>query len=145
MKAKRNAMLKGVAAAVLGTMALSAQAITFNVTSQLLGDPRPANPDGLVVDVSVAVVDDEATFTVSLAGMSGVHNNVKLDEFYWSLVGPASQYSVSEANPAWIFSTPATVVGGGNNTGFMFEEADPAGSSMLQEARPLLAEAFEVP
>ena len=98
----------------------------FQVGTTLYGDPRDSNPDCLQVTVLVSVTGDTGTFSVDLSPMATSHPGVLLDEFYFSLVAPATDYLVTIQDPAnWIVSTPATVVGGGNNSGFLFENSGP--------------------
>src|SRR3569832_960962 len=67
----------------------AAQAIPFQITSQLTGDPRPENPDYLVVDVTVA---GDTTFTFELVDPPGqpkvnVTNSVSLSFDMTKLAG----------------------------------------------------------
>jgi len=104
--------------------AVEAEAISFTITSQLTGDPRPDNPDGLIVDVTVDVVDNVAEWTIDINSPS--HPSAKLDEFYFSMVGFAGDYTFTNFDPAnWSVSSPATTVGGGGGLNFLFEADGP--------------------
>lgn len=97
----------------------------FTVTGQLTGDIREENPDGLVVDVTIYVDGDTAFWTIDIN--SPLHPSIKLDEFYFNLVGVNTDYTFSGFDPTgWAVSWPATVQGAGGTT-FMFEALDPAG------------------
>lgn len=96
----------------------------FSVGTTLYGDPRPLNPDGLEVSVLGDVVGNSVDITVDLAPMAGVHDDVKLHEFYFNLVAPASDYAVTVLDPAsWNVKTEADVVGAGQGASatFLFE------------------------
>lgn len=97
----------------------------FTVTGQLTGDIRDANPDGLIVDVTINVDGNTAYWTIDIN--SPLHPSIKLDEFYFNLVGLSTDYTFSGFDPiGWTVSSPATVQGAGG-TAFMFEALDPAG------------------
>ena len=114
----------GMAAAALA-FANQTQA-NFDVGTTLFGDPRDENPNGLEVRVFGEIVGTTGTFSVDLAPMAASHPDVLLDEFYFSLVAPASDYTVTITDPlSWVIKTPADVVGGGNNAGFLFEASGP--------------------
>ena len=96
----------------------------FSVGTTIYGDPRPENPDGIQATVSGAVFGNSVDITVDLAPMSGVHDDVKLDEFYFNLVAPASDYAITVIDPAsWNVISEATVVGAGQGASatFLFE------------------------
>ena len=118
--------MKNIIATLFFAASLAAQANPFLAGSTLYGDPREENPNGLQVTVLGNVSGDTATFSVDLAPMAATHPDVLLDEFYFNLVAPASDYLVTIQDPAnWSVTTPADVVGGGNNTGFLFENSGP--------------------
>lgn len=104
----------------------AAQAAMVSVSSTLMGDPRTANPDNLIIDVTVAFDDttNVANWTVDIA--SPLHPNAKLDEFYFSMVGLGTNYTFSNYAPTgWVVTSPATVQGGGNfNPTFLFQAAN---------------------
>jgi hypothetical protein len=126
MKAKALATIAIVA--LLG-YAGSATAVTtpFTITSQLTGDPRVANPDNLVVDVTIQVTGSTANWLIDIN--SPLHPNIKLDEFYFNLTGSANDYSFSNFNPVgWAVSSPGDVQGGGTGgADFLFQALDPPG------------------
>src|SRR3569832_1163822 len=77
----------------------AAQAIPFQITSQLTGDPRPENPDYLVVDVTVTG-DTTSNLVSRLVDLnSPVHPDMKLHEFYFNVSGNAIDYSFSNFSP----------------------------------------------
>src|SRR3569832_1548154 len=77
----------------------AAQALPIQITTQLTGEPRPENPDYLVVDVTVTV--DTTSILVSWLGdlNSPVHPDLKLHEFYFNVSGNAMDYSFSNFSP----------------------------------------------
>lgn len=108
---------------LIGTTSLAG---AFPLTAQLTGDPRPGNPDSLIVDVTITQADsDTVQWLVDIN--SPTHPDVKLDEFYFNLTGLATDYFFYNFNPAdWAVNSPATVQGLGGAT-FLFETLDPAG------------------
>jgi hypothetical protein len=110
-------------AVLAGTTSLAS---AFPLTAQLTGDPRPDNPDSLIVDVTITQVDsDTVQWLVDIN--SPAHPDVKLDEFYFNLTGLAADYFFYDFNPAdWAVNSPATVQGLGGAT-FLFEALDPPG------------------
>src|SRR3569832_1959467 len=123
--------LKTLPALCLGLMLITgaAQAIPFQITSQLTGEPRPENPDNLVVDVTVT--GDTTSKLVSwLVDMySPVHPDMKLLEFYFYVSGYAMDYSFSNFSPlSWTAQVNDVVKGAGaGGTTFTFELVDPPG------------------
>jgi len=122
---------KGLLCAVLLGVCLlcSSSAFAFVITSQLLGDPRVDNPDGLIVDVTIvvneAISPNTAVWTVDIN--SPLHLDIKLDEFYFNMLGSDTDYTFSGFAPSgWAVSSPATLQGAGGSA-FMFETLDPAG------------------
>jgi hypothetical protein len=113
--------------AVTGSASI-ASATPINLTVTLTGDPRPANPDGL--EVVVSIVGDTTTnvtyWTVDLT-MNTEHPNARLDEFGFNLLGLSSQYTFGN------FSLPYTPVAGTLNgsggTTFLLTLNDPSGNS----------------
>ncbi len=102
-------------------VAQSASATPFVITSTLTGDIRLDNPDNLFVDVTITgdTTSDQALWTIDIN--SPDHTGIKLDEFYFNLVGDADDYVFSNFSPVdWAISTPATVQGAGGTT-FLFE------------------------
>ncbi|WP_239451423.1 PEP-CTERM sorting domain-containing protein [Elioraea rosea] len=118
--------------ALLASGALSTQvhaAPLFTVTGQLTGDPRTANPDGLIVDVSVVVdaaTQNRATWTVNIN--SPLHPNVRLDNFAWNLLNTGNKYSPANVGfqnvspSGWVgqFSSPGNNVPGSGNMDFLW-------------------------
>jgi len=73
-----------VATALLAlAYATPARADSFTVTGRLTGDDRPENPEGLVIDVAVNVVDDRASWTVDLDSLA--HPDARLHLFAFNL------------------------------------------------------------
>jgi len=106
-----------------GTTALAG---AFPLTAQLTGDPRSGNPDNLIVDVTIQQVDgDIARWIVDIN--SPAHPNIKLDEFYFSLAGNATDYLFYDFDPTgWSVNSPASTQGLGGAS-FFFETLDPSG------------------
>jgi hypothetical protein len=103
------------AALVAGLLgAGSSYASSIQVFASLFGDPRPGNPDGLRIDVTITsdTTSSIATWVVDIN--SPTHSNAKLDEFYFNM-DPAGSYGFSNALPSgWAVRTPADSQGGGN-------------------------------
>lgn len=101
-----------------------ANAAVFTIFGQLTGDPRPANPDNLVVDVTIDVTGNTAQWTVDLN--SPLHPDMKLDVFSFNLLAPESAYSFSNFSPSnWAITTSADNVPGSGSADFMFLANDP--------------------
>lgn len=97
----------------LGSM-MPAQA--FVLTSQLTGDPRPGNPDNLIIDVTItsgenSVAANQAKFVVDIN--SPFHSDIKLDDFFFNI----DSYTTSDISLVPNSSTPSVwnVFGNGNN------------------------------
>lgn len=126
-------MFRKVGLIVMLALALSAWAGTatatpFYVTAQLSGDPRAANPDDILIDVTVwwdpAVNAYDAYWTVDLN--SPAHPDAKLGAFGFNMLGLGADYTFSGFAPAaWSISGPTFVPGTGNMN-FMFVANDPA-------------------
>ena len=107
--------------------ASTAAATPFTLQVTLTGDPRPENPDGLEVVVTIVgdTESNETIWTVDLT-MNADHPNARLDEFGFNLVGPSSQYSFGD------FSLPYTPTSGTLNgsgaTTFLLTLDDPSGN-----------------
>lgn len=126
---KMKMLQRGSVSAFLAAAAFTAfvpTASAFVITSTLTGDIRLANPDNLVVNVTITSTSaTTADWVVDIA--SPLHPNVRLDELYFNLTGLASDYSFSGFDPTgWTIQSPATVQGVGG-VSFMFEALDPAG------------------
>jgi hypothetical protein len=122
---KFKAALAAVAFVVAGSLPSLGSA--FPIVAQLIGDPRPGNPDSLIIDVTITEVDaDTVHWLIDIN--SPLHVDVKLDEFYFNVVTPAGgSYTFDGFNPAdWDVDTPATTAGGGG-IAFHFEALDPPG------------------
>jgi hypothetical protein len=104
------------------------QAAPFTLSTVLLGDPRPENPDDLRVLVSITgdTLSNVTNWTVDL-DMATTHPAARLDEFGFNLVGLASNYSFSN------FNLPYTPIGGSlngsGNTSFLLTLNDPNGNA----------------
>ena len=104
-------------------------ASAFPITGQLVGDPRPGNPDNLIVDVTITAVGDLATFTVDLN--SPLHPSIKLGGFFFNVAIDPADVSLSGSTvPAgWVLSSGANAAGSGG-ADFDLEVADgPGGPS----------------
>jgi hypothetical protein len=118
-----------------------ASATPINLTVVLTGDPRPANPDGLEVVVTVTgdTTSSVTYWTVDLT-MNTEYPSARLDEFGFNLLGLASQYQFGD------FSLPYTPVGGNLNgsggTTFLLTLDDPSGNS--RDATNLTSLSFTV-
>ena len=94
---------------------MPAQAFVLN--TQLTGDPRPDNPDNLIVDVTITsgseygATDNEVKFLVDIN--SPLHPDIKLDAFFFNI----GSYTTSEVSLVSGSSTPAawTVFDDGTN------------------------------
>lgn len=111
----------------------AAQAIPFQITSQLTGDPRPENPDYLVVDVTITgdTTSNLVSWLVDLN--SPLHPDMKLHEFYFNVSGNAMNYSFSNFSPlSWTAQTNDVVKGAGaGGATFTFELVDPPGQPKI--------------
>jgi len=97
------------------------------IVVQLTGDPRTANPDSLIIDVTITLVDADTVHWV-IDINSPLHPDAKLDEFYFNVDTPAGgSYTFDGFNPLnWDVDSPATTAGGGG-IAFQFEALDPSG------------------
>ncbi len=102
----------------------SAHAIPFQITSQLTGDPRLENPDGIVVNITIDsdTTSNQATWTVDL-NSPVAHPNMKLHELYFNMLGSAGDYVFSNFSPAsWSVHLNDNVKGAGSGgSTFLFE------------------------
>ena len=109
-----------------------------SVNTVLYGDPRTGNPSG--IELGVSGVQDGANesvfdFVVDFTG-TNYHTDAKLLEFYFNVdPNDATQWVVSNVTAGYNVVTPATVQGGGNNSGFLFEldQQPPSGSGVPLE------------
>lgn len=126
------------AAALLPAFALAGPIDSGSTT--LYGDPRPGNPGGIELLFSGAqdgANEDIWNFTVDFtADHYATHAGSKLSEFYFNLdPNDATQWVVSNVTAGYNVLSPATVQGGGNNSGFLFEldQQPPTGSGVPLE------------
>ena len=75
---------------LLALYAATAWGSAFAITSELTGGPRVANPDNLVVNVTIVGDTTSSTVIWTVDINSPLHPNVKLDEFYFNMVGLGS-------------------------------------------------------
>ncbi len=109
---------------ITGAMLFATQSVAdpFTITSQLIGDPRPNNPDNLIVDVSITGDTTSATTYWTVDINSPMHPDVKLDAFYFNLNLDASDVSFSNFVPStWSVTSPATNAAGSGGADFDFE------------------------
>ena len=114
--------------ALLLTTPLIAAAVPFNITSELTGDGRPGNPDGLDVDVTiVGDTTSEFTFWTVDLDMALVHPDASLKQFYINLDGSSDDYEISNFDPGtWsVTSTDGGNANGSGNWDYMFELSGP--------------------
>ena len=96
----------------------------FSVGTTIYGDPRDSNPAGLEATISGDVFGDTTQITVDLSPMALIHPDVLLQAFYFNLVEPASDYTVTVDDPAsWVVTEDASPsgAGAGSSSTFMFE------------------------
>ncbi len=110
----------------------SAVFVPFTIESQLTGDPRVGNPDGMIVDVTIVVNSaNTANWTVDLSANSTDHPNIKLGEFYFNFASPGGSITFDNFDPSsWEVKSPADTVGGGGIE-FLFEASDPPGQPKI--------------
>jgi hypothetical protein len=120
------------AAAVLGlATAPLAEAVPFTIQSQLTGDFRSGNPDGLVVNVTVTgdTTSNQTQWLVDL-DMAASHPDAKLGVFAFNIASEWFQYvTFSNFSPSSWSMTSGNNVPGSGGADFRFETNDPAGSS----------------
>lgn len=127
MRTKFNAVLAALSFVVAGALPSVGSALPILVSAQLTGDPRPGNPDGVLIDVTIELIDaDTVEWTIDIN--SPLHPDAKLDEFYFNVVTPpGGSYTFDGFDPTgWAVVSPATTAGGGS-IAFNFEALDPAG------------------
>lgn len=108
--------------------ALPSLGSAFPLEGQLTGDGRPNIPDDLVIDVDIELIDPNTVeWTIDIN--SPTHPTARLDEFYFNVLGNASDYTFDTYSPSnWLVSSPASVQGGGTFTpNFLFSAFDPPG------------------
>lgn len=112
------------AVVISGAMLLASQSMAdpFTITSQLTGDPRPQNPDNLIVDVTITgdTTSNTTSWTVDIN--SPLHPDIKLDAFFFNLDLDPSTVSFSNFDPStWSVTTPANNAAGSGSADFHFE------------------------
>jgi len=113
--------------ASLGLLLITAgMASAFPITGQLTGDPRPGNPDNLIVDVDITAVGDLATITVDLN--SPLHPSIKLGGFFFNVSILNTDVSLDgvTAPLGWELVSGANAQGSGN-ADFDFRVSDAPG------------------
>ena len=126
MRTKMKSVLAALALAAAGSLA--APVMAFPIEAQLTGDPRADNPDNLIIDVDIVLIDaNTVEWTIDIN--SPLHPNARLDEFYFNVTGLASDYTFDSFSPTdWAVTSPASVQGGGTFTpNFLFSALDPSG------------------
>ena len=104
----------------------AATASAFPITGQLVGDPRPGNPDNLIVDVTITTVGDLATFTVDLN--SPLHTSIKLGSFFFNVAILNTDVSLDGVTvPAGWELTSGNNAQGSGSANFDFEVSDASG------------------
>jgi hypothetical protein len=119
------------AATVLGlATAPRAEAVPFTINSQLTGDFRSGNPDGLVVNVTITgdTASNQVNWLVDL-DMASVHPSARLGVFAFNIATPWYQYvTFSNFTPSSWTMTSGNNVPGSGGADFRFETNDPPGS-----------------
>ena len=121
-------MKKSLLIAAMALCAQSAFSAPINIAAQLTGDPRPGNPDSLIVDVSIVgdTSSNVVNWTVDLN--SPAHPTATLGSFAFNLLGAFTDYTASNFNPSgWMLSDGTNVAGSGG-ADFLFQTIDPPGS-----------------
>ena len=103
-------------------MAASAAFVPFSVTGTLLGDPRENSPKGLVVDVTINVINETTANWIVDLNSPITHPNMRLDEFAFNLLAPSTNYSFSNFSPdqTWAIDVLGGKLQGAGNASFMF-------------------------
>ncbi len=116
-----------VLALILATPVV-ASATPFVITAELTGDGRPANPDGINIDVEITgdTTSDVTNWVVDL-DMAAIYPNAALHEFYVNLLGDSSEYAFSGFNPnTWLLTdTDGNNAQGSGNANYMFQLEGP--------------------
>ncbi|WP_297744233.1 PEP-CTERM sorting domain-containing protein [Nitrosomonas sp.] len=115
-------------ALILGLSATTVYSTPFTITAQLTGDPRPSNPDNLIVDVKITGDTTSNTTFWTFDINSPLHSDIKLHEFYFNLTGLATDYSFGGFNPiGWAVESPADNAAGSGGADFLFKSLDQPG------------------
>ena len=124
-------MLVAAAVAVVGLAAApQAEAVPFTVTAVLTGDFRAANPDNLLVNVTITgdTTSNVTNWLVDLDMAS--HPSATLGVFAFNILTESTQsVSFSNFSPATWTVTSGDNVPGSGSADFRFETNDPAGSA----------------
>ena len=135
---------KSLAYSAVGLFVLfmgSAQATPFQISSLLTGDPRPENPDGIVVNVTIDADTESnlASWHIDLDSAT-LHPGMKLHEFYFNMLGTAGDYVFSNFSPAsWTAQLNDVVKGAGaGGATFIFEVIDPPGGDKINVTNSVL-------
>jgi hypothetical protein len=125
-------LVRAGVAAVLGLAVVQpAAAVPFTLNSQLTGDFRAGNPDGLVVNVTVTgdTTSNQTQWLVDL-DMAAVHPDARLGVFAFNVATEWFQFvTFSNFSPSSWTMTSGNNVPGSGGADFRFETNDPAGSS----------------
>ncbi len=109
--------LHGAVIFALTLLVLGSTSSAGMISAVLTGDARPGVPDGLKINVDVSWVDGsmDANWVVAL-DMAGVHDNVKLDKFYFNLAPPVGEVIAftSILPVGWTVGVSNGTVGGGS-------------------------------
>ena len=111
---------------ITATLSVAGIASAFPISTQLTGDPRPFSPDNLIVDVSIAAVGNQATFTVDLN--SPQHPNATLGGFFFNVDIPVGDVSLVSTVPAGWSLTSGTNAPGSGGASFNFQVSDAPGA-----------------
>lgn len=122
--------LFAVACLALGTLAARpAEAVPFTLTTDLTGDIRTANPDGLLVHVTVTgdTTSNLTQWTIDLDALA--HPTMNLQGFFFNLANPAgTSLSFTNISPStWSITTSTNNAQGSGGAQFEFEAIDPPG------------------
>ena len=100
----------------------------MTMTAQLTGDPRPDNPDGLVVDVTVTYEGAVSDWVIDIN--SPTHKDIKLGAFFFNLDVVSSKVEFDLFSPEdWVESSPANNAQGSGSADFLFEVSKEKGSA----------------
>ena len=124
-KASWRVGVLAIVALVCGPSLAAATPISLTLT--LTGDPRPQNPDGLEVVVSILgdTTSSVTHWTVDLT-MNAEHPNARLDEFGFNLLGVRSNYTFGGFNLP--YTPSAGNLNGSGGTTFLLTLDDPNGN-----------------
>ncbi|MXS85863.1 PEP-CTERM sorting domain-containing protein [Nitrosomonas sp. HPC101] len=109
-------------------LANTAYATPFTITSQLTGDPRPGNPDNLIVDVTITgdTTSNQTSWLIDIN--STAHPNIKLGAFYFNLTGSYADYSFSGFDPTGWAVTSGSNAAGSGSADFLFAASKSTGN-----------------